>query len=631
MRGRRTARGKAAGNQLWNRLRRRDNAWAVEVQPFDDQQIGIYLSLRFGGDRVAPILEQLRDLHPVDDLLRRPYLLTLVATSIDQWEQRGWPDRLTLTSVYESYVTDWLARDERKHRGLPVEASKLAQHLARVLWNRTEGQIGSRELRREASSWGSAVTGRNISPDEEDSIEAKVRTALFLVRDERGDYRFAHRSFHEFFLAKGLAEMMASDDGDLEAARRALDLVRLTPEVAAFLHGWSNAWDALPAFCLAVITADAEKPRASANALLLLLWHRQSGKSDDETQLPDAFELLGARLQGVDLAGADLVSIRLPGADLRRADLSSSDLSGAQLVSANLRGADFTEAMLPGADLTDADATGATFVEADLGGALLCGARFVASDLDAAVLTGVDLTGSDLSGSRLTRAILTNATTTRADLSGARMIGARLDRIDLRDAVLQDTDLRFASLREARMPEVVGTLFAARAAPDRDLIDGAPVRHLPLREPSVACRVAFEERWAIAIGCSDGTVQLWDPETGRLHAIRPGMGARIRALAAVSDDDERQLLAIGDESGRVVLWDVARDQPHGLLNHHADEVRAIHGVTLPGGARGVATADGSDVHLWRISDLALEARIDVAPEDVRGLEVVQGTDGRSGS
>lgn len=64
-----------------------------------------------------------------------------------------------------------------------------------------------------------------------DRVDVELRTAAFLVRSADGYYRFSHKSFLEYFLARHLAQAL-TDEG---AAAKALDLPPLSPEVGEFL------------------------------------------------------------------------------------------------------------------------------------------------------------------------------------------------------------------------------------------------------------------------------------------------------------------------------------------------------------------------------------------------------------
>jgi WD40 repeat protein len=593
-----------AGTALWNQLKSRSDVTvsALEVQPFTDAQIQDYLSLRFGADHVQAILLRLRALHPVDDLLRRPYLLTLVATSIDQWEARGWPTRLTLTSVYESYVADWLARDERRNRGLPAEPASLAQHLARVLWDRTDAHISSRELRREAAAWGALASGRVISPEEEETIEAKVRTALFLVRDERGAYRFAHRSFLEFFVAKDIAETFAGLPQP-DVARAALDLVRLTPEIATFLAGWPESWSAVPEVCHAIVQAAPSHPRASANALLLLVWHGRSLPGAGASTEPPPVIVERARLAGVDLSRADLGSVSLQGADLAGADLTAATLTHSDLSAADLTGASAAQADFVGSNLSRAHLNRAILTAANLAGADLEQADLSDCDMRRASLRRARIVRSRLARARLNQADLTGADATGANLSNARMAGASADDIDLSAANLTQVDLRFASLRGSVLPsDTTGTnAYGTRHGPARAEIRGAAVSHLSMRKPQAICEVRRPHGNHVAVGCSDGFVRMWNPGDGSFHVAHSAHSEPVRALCVQHEQGEPVLVSCGDD-GMLVKWLVGSTRKPVRHRGSEDPVVAMCGLEHVEGIPMVAFGQGSRICTWDLRE-----------------------------
>jgi uncharacterized protein YjbI with pentapeptide repeats len=98
---------------------------------------------------------------------------------------------------------------------------------------------------------------------------------------------------------------------------------------------------------------------------------------------------------GADLAGAELVGFRIDGVDLAGANLSQMYL-GAFV---SITGSDFTDANLrsvyaEGADLAGDNLTGATAQKADFTDANLGGANFTRADLDGATITGATVTGA---------------------------------------------------------------------------------------------------------------------------------------------------------------------------------------------------------------------------------------------
>jgi uncharacterized protein YjbI with pentapeptide repeats len=115
----------------------------------------------------------------------------------------------------------------------------------------------------------------------------------------------------------------------------------------------------------------------------------------------------GPQLAGADLRSsaselpdelqcADLIGARLDGVDL-----TQKNLTGAVLRNASLRGADLTQAMLDGADLEGADLSGANLGQADLTGANLSSANLSHADLSQATFTNARLDGADISGAQV--------------------------------------------------------------------------------------------------------------------------------------------------------------------------------------------------------------------------------------
>ncbi|MBD3392051.1 MAG: hypothetical protein GF418_08260 [Chitinivibrionales bacterium] len=101
------------------------------------------------------------------------------------------------------------------------------------------------------------------------------------------------------------------------------------------------------------------------------------------------------RLQGIDLAGANL-----EGVNLRNVDLGFANLRGANLKNAVLRYANLRHTDLCGADLSGADLVAANLRDADLSGTCLCGAEVNAEDL-----LGANLSHADTAGLRFHRKI----------------------------------------------------------------------------------------------------------------------------------------------------------------------------------------------------------------------------------
>ena len=95
----------------------------------------------------------------------------------------------------------------------------------------------------------------------------------------------------------------------------------------------------------------------------------------------------GTNLQWAAFVGAVLIEARMNEVDLRGANLSGANLECANLQGADLRNADFTGASLVNADLTGAQLDGANFSGADMAGANLNGTNYATPGVLVAPLT----------------------------------------------------------------------------------------------------------------------------------------------------------------------------------------------------------------------------------------------------
>ncbi len=135
----------------------------------------------------------------------------------------------------------------------------------------------------------------------------------------------------------------------------------------------------------------------------------------------------------IPLAEANLRYFNLIGTRLNRINLSRVDLKGAKLTNAildasNLNGADLTDAILKDAKLIGAKLgpfagrISTKLKGANLEGAVLLFADLTIADLTKANLTGANLTGANLRGAILSGANLTGATVTQEQLGTCRSL-----------------------------------------------------------------------------------------------------------------------------------------------------------------------------------------------------------------
>jgi uncharacterized protein YjbI with pentapeptide repeats len=211
------------------------------------------------------------------------------------------------------------------------------------------------------------------------------------VRDDRGQYGFAHSSYAEYFLARDLADHISNNNIGT------LTIRRLTNEVIDFLLSMVDKVNLEQV--LTVIVCSEYKPLLSENALLILYRLRRNlliaekERSSDSTKLkvdmPSHVQLQGAKLSQVNLEGAVLQSAGLEGVDLCQCIARGADFSNASFKNALVRTGDLQEAILH-----DANMTSAVLAEVNFHGADVQNCDFTGADLNGSMFTVKNFTGA---------------------------------------------------------------------------------------------------------------------------------------------------------------------------------------------------------------------------------------------
>jgi len=225
------------------------------------------------------------------------------------------------------------------------------------------------------------------------------------------------------------------------------------------------------------------------------------------------------RLDGAQLAGADLTGLALAGAEL-----SYADLDGARLDEADLRGARLWSARARSASLVGCDLRSADLQTADLAGADLRGARLVGALLTGTTLSGALLDGAELAPEQLETAVIGEqldqvaaggaagaAHNGRTGTSGGRSYAALGDRDDGAEIVLAP-----GGVLEVTLPEgATGYRWQLVEAPGPPLTGGdSHVRAAASAAPGASGHRVFRftARSAGSAEVRLRLVQPWDPE-----------------------------------------------------------------------------------------------------------------------
>ena len=291
----------------------------VELAPLTAGQIERLVRRR--ANDPERVLRLIRETYDLTRLASRPVLLDLILKTVPELDESE--ERLNAARLYQVYTDRWVSRDTWRARLTADQRARLMEALALRMVEGGAQQVHYGDLR----VFVREQLGEQVaSLTDLDHFDYDVRTCSFVNRDDEGNYRFMHKSFQEFFLARAFARELSEGDGG--AAHFGLQVV--AREVIAFLAEMDDVPDErLWALVREPPDTDADYRGGNAGTVLV-----RRGRLLDR-------DLSGASLRRVDLAGADLSGHTLRGADLREANLLGANLAQADLREARLGRAAF--------------------------------------------------------------------------------------------------------------------------------------------------------------------------------------------------------------------------------------------------------------------------------------------------
>ncbi|MBI5185468.1 MAG: pentapeptide repeat-containing protein, partial [Nitrospinae bacterium] len=341
------------------------------ILPFDDNQIRDYLKKRLGCDdaEIHRLMDLMGSVHNLTELARRPYLLSLMSEFFPDIEKMGTGGQITNTaSLYELMVQNWLSRDDGKHEfGVPHKKT-LMEAMALEIHQRGERSIKTDDLEEWLDLWllqNPAIQSAYANINRE-TLKKDLRTATFIIREEDKDFRFAHTSLQEYFLARQIINLLS---------RRAFDMAKDIQGLSMPFPSWETLDFAVEilanekgkaAFCFKNMEALLEKGyEKGASELCLGLWQRLRDRGMD-TPNPKTVRLEGALLKGWKIRGLDFSKAVFDRANLEDARFEEVQLPTASFVSATMFNAEFLHCNLAGGDFPSAFAQGSVWKECNL-------------------------------------------------------------------------------------------------------------------------------------------------------------------------------------------------------------------------------------------------------------------------
>jgi len=176
------------------------------VEWLSPEKIKQFIENRFPNES-EQIINQINSIHDLRDLSKRPVLLDMILRTLPELSKQK--KKINSAALYETYTDKWTARDEWRV-SIPLLVRKnFCDVLAWFIHNLPQKDIPYSILEK---SINSALTGIAQSDEQMEIFKNDLQTCSFLVRSGNNDvFRFAHKSFLEFFIARKIVVSLLND------------------------------------------------------------------------------------------------------------------------------------------------------------------------------------------------------------------------------------------------------------------------------------------------------------------------------------------------------------------------------------------------------------------------------------
>lgn len=167
----------------------------MELLEFNQGQIIEFLELHT--DSYMDMWRKIKSTYNLDDLSKRPILLEMIIRTLPTLLETG--QEINSSKLYEIYTDIWIQREDWRSIMDPEEKAIFMAKLALNMFLNNIQSVHFTELHQIVLDHFKKTI---ISKDDADIFITDTRTCSFLNRDESGNYKFIHKSFMEFFVAK---------------------------------------------------------------------------------------------------------------------------------------------------------------------------------------------------------------------------------------------------------------------------------------------------------------------------------------------------------------------------------------------------------------------------------------------
>jgi hypothetical protein len=354
----------------------------VYLKEFTPGQVKQYLEKALK-DKWREADHKIKSIYDLEDLSTRPVLLDMIVKTLPRIDGKRMQEH-SVVHLYELFTYNWFERDDYRLQITRQGKEELVEALAYKLWQEGEKSIHYTAL---SGILSEHLKSKIKTTRDLEHADYEVRTASFLVRDDDGNYGFAHKSFQEFFIARKIKKELAKKNYQV------LDSRELSLEIVFFLkHLVQDDTDLL--IPVREILAGEYHKNTSENALLLfytvikisaldqrfspdlpgsLHIHKIKGVFTDllEKNLPDRFNLKEASFDNeimpyMVFKNADFDRAILEQVNFTNCIFENVSFKGARLKTCNFSSSNFKKAVFENTDAMACVFTDCTFEDCSL-------------------------------------------------------------------------------------------------------------------------------------------------------------------------------------------------------------------------------------------------------------------------
>lgn len=193
------------GTSLYKIIDKHDSHSIVYVNPFTEEDVKAVVKAH-SGKGWEKNFYAINSTYNLNELSRHPILCEMIVESIPKAIKKG--DTFTPADLYLTYTGYWLNRDDWRSKMSHEQREYFSKEIGFYMQQSSCLELHYSSIPRHVKKFFPGIS----SYRELDYFESDIRTCTFLIRDQKGNYYFKHRSFQEYFSAQCAVHYITNGD-----------------------------------------------------------------------------------------------------------------------------------------------------------------------------------------------------------------------------------------------------------------------------------------------------------------------------------------------------------------------------------------------------------------------------------